>query len=195
LPAFDRPGSSSRRRLSTGTGCDRRPGRHLRQPHPDRGKEVTGGCPPRARSAARIYLRLSVSSPWPAAAGSRAAIAGPTRPHRNSRLTESYGVLEPTLPADKLAREGQWDIQVATVGLTPLASTIRVGGLRTAPSDARFQVPKHRAGLPRPCPVEVDPERPDLNVPFRLGCWERRTRRRLRTRNLPAGGDRLLVAL
>jgi hypothetical protein len=31
------------------------------------------------------------------------------------------------ISADKFAREPQWDIQVARVGVTPLAPTIQVG--------------------------------------------------------------------
>ena len=42
---------------------------------------------------------------------------------RPTRLPKSAGVLEPLLPAGENALEPQWDIQVARVGLTPLAPT------------------------------------------------------------------------
>jgi hypothetical protein len=35
--------------------------------------------------------------------------------------------MQPAVSADELTRELQWDTQVATVGLTPLAPTIPVG--------------------------------------------------------------------
>ena len=41
------------------------------------------------------------------------------------------GVGQPRLSTDHLAIEPKWDVQDATVGVTPLAPTIRVGALRT----------------------------------------------------------------
>ena len=47
----------------------------------------------------------------------------------------------PEIPAPDFARQQEWDIQVAKVGLTPLAPTKQVGSLRSACSHARFGPP------------------------------------------------------
>ena len=44
--------------------------------------------------------------------------------------------LSPAASADEFAPKRQWDIQVATVGLRPLAPTIQVGCHRRAPFHA-----------------------------------------------------------
>jgi hypothetical protein len=43
----------------------------------------------------------------------------------------------PPFPAREFASQPQWDVQVAKVGVTPLAPTIRVGGRRGTLPHAR----------------------------------------------------------
>jgi hypothetical protein len=79
--------------------------------------------------------------------------------------------LQPRVLADYLAPESAWDIQVATVGLTPLAPTMnRRSTADDLPSpDSTLSVPSspwHRATHLQ-LPPEVDPEPPDLNVAIR----------------------------
>ena len=61
---------------------------------------------------------------------------------------------EPGISTQKLARKPQWDIQVATVGLTPLAPTIRVGHCLPVAVIAPPTTPLRRA--PVVCPVAED---------------------------------------
>jgi hypothetical protein len=41
--------------------------------------------------------------------------------------------IDPAASADEFARKREWDIQVARVGVTPLAPTIRVGSAYPRP--------------------------------------------------------------
>ena len=76
----------------------------------------------------------------------------------------------PTLATHGLTDGPHWDIQVATVGVTPLAPAIRVGSRLKAFSHARFRLAGRSSGLPWTCPFEGYPEPTDLNVPLMLAC-------------------------
>jgi hypothetical protein len=62
--------------------------------------------------------------------------SGPYSAVFSDELPGSTHQPRPPLASHQFAREHQWDIQVATVGLTPLAPTIRVGGPKGGPAQA-----------------------------------------------------------
>ncbi len=110
--------------------------------------EASGGkdvrmCPARQHPVAFddfAYRNASRSSKRPG--GMPLSVANSTL--AGERTAKSAGVLEPPLPAREKAFEPEWDIQVASVGVTPLAPTIRVGSPSELPdsrSNSGFSEP------------------------------------------------------